>query len=63
MIYDIIIPTTDKDLKTLEICIQQCKKHLKFRRIIIISKQNILILQNGLVKIDFHSILKIWNFT
>ena len=39
MIYDIIIPTTDKDLKTLETCIQQCKKNLNYRRIIIVSKQ------------------------
>jgi hypothetical protein len=39
MIYDIIIPTTDKDLKTLEECIQQCKKHLNHRRIIVVSKQ------------------------
>lgn len=38
MIYDIIIPTTDKDLETLEKCINQCKKYLNFRRIIVISK-------------------------
>ena len=39
MIFDIIIPTTDKDLKTLETCILQCKKNLNFNRIIIISKK------------------------
>ena len=39
MLYDIVIPTTNKDLKTLEQCINQCKTHLKFRRIIIISKE------------------------
>ena len=39
MIYDIIIPTTDKDLNTLELCISQCKKNLTFDRIIVVSKK------------------------
>ena len=39
MNYDIIIPTTNKDLGTLELCISQCKKFLKFNRIIVISNE------------------------
>jgi hypothetical protein len=37
MKYDIIIPTTNKDLGTLELCIKQSKKFLNYNRIIVIS--------------------------
>jgi len=38
MSFDIVIPTTKKDLPTLEECIKGCKKHIKnFRNIIVIS--------------------------
>ena len=38
MSFDIIIPTTNKDLSTLEDCIEGCKKYIKnYRNIIVIS--------------------------
>ena len=55
--FDIIIPTTDKDLETLEECIKNAKKYIVgYRKIIVISKKNIPKMQNGLMKTIFHLI-------
>ena len=38
MLFDIVIPTTKKDLSTLEECIEACKKYIKnYRNIIVVS--------------------------
>ncbi|MFX0093621.1 MAG: hypothetical protein ACFFBD_17855, partial [Candidatus Hodarchaeota archaeon] len=39
-VIDVVIPTCEKDLGTLELCIEGCRKNIKaLRRIIVISKE------------------------